>query len=372
MDTTRPLPADPRDVASLADWVGDVVELTSATGIPPGRLDALCAAVREGVANALEHGRDGDEDDPGSVRVVVADHRVLVRVTDRGPGVTAEAFAAVPEAAAKLRGDEPERGWGLFLMQALVDEVHSWRDAAGHHLDLVLRTSPSSSGRIPRESPMHPSPQQAPSSSSTVANFLAIARTAVEAIRAAADRWEHDSALRGYTVGGLAGHLARGVTTVQTYLEGPPPEHPSIVDASGYFAVVLADEDAVGSELHRRIRERGVELAAQGPEQLAGHLAGVLDRLASALRDDEELHRPLAVRDGIAIRLEDYLRTRLVELVVHLDDLAASGVVVGAVPSEAVVTTAEVLGGLAGRRHGTAAVRSLARAERHPDPVRAM
>ena len=351
------------------------MERDPATGIDPERLDALCTAVREGVANALEHGRHGDEDDHGSVTVVVSDHRVLVRITDHGPGVPPEAFAGIPQVAAKLRGDEPERGWGLFLMQAMVDEVHSCRDPAGHHVDLVVTTSPSFSGGISRESEMHTPPQQhaAPSTSSTAANFVATGRIAVEAIRAAADLWERDSALAGYTVGGLAGHLARGVTTVETYLEVPPPTGSATVDASGYFHAVLAgDEDTVGSELHRRIRERGVELAVQGPEQLAGRLAGVLDRLESVLRDGDVVHRRLAVRDGIAIRLDGYLETRLVELVVHLDDLAASGVVVGAVPCETVVTTGEVLGGLAARRHGMDAIRSLARAERHPDAVRAM
>jgi hypothetical protein len=72
--------------------------------------------------------------------------------------------------------------------------------------------------------------------------------------------------------------------------------------------------------------------------------------------------------------LEEYLRTRLVELAVHADDLAVSaGRAVADLPEQAWVVAAEVLGGVAALRSGgVLTVRALARAERQPDAVRAL
>jgi hypothetical protein len=70
--------------------------------------------------------------------------------------------------------------------------------------------------------------------------------------------------------------------------------------------------------------------------------------------------------------LDEYLRTRVVELVVHADDLAASVGVEPVPPQPATTAVAiDVLVGVARIRHGDMAVlRALARRER--DTVRAL
>jgi anti-sigma regulatory factor (Ser/Thr protein kinase) len=60
-----------------------------------------------------------------------------VRITDQGsagsiPDVTA------PNLEAKLAGLQTPRGWGLFLIKNMVDEMHVSGDETHHILELVF------------------------------------------------------------------------------------------------------------------------------------------------------------------------------------------------------------------------------------------
>jgi hypothetical protein len=148
----------------------------------------------------------------------------------------------------------------------------------------------------------------------------------------------------------------------------------ALTDASGYLAAVLGEEDPVSSDLHRGVRLRGAETAADGPSALAAAVRDTVARLGGRL-DEATLGRPLRVLDGVTLTVADYLRTRLVELVVHLDDLAVSveRSFADTLPDEAFAEVANVLARVAVHRHGgLATVRSLARRERHPEAVRAL
>lgn len=186
--------------------------------------------------------------------------------------------------------------------------------------------------------------------------------------------WTQDSALEGYTVSGLAAHTARAVQTVAAYLDAPPPPpEAAVVDAAGYVVRALADHDPVTSDFHTSVRARGDAAAQAGCRAVADAAAEALNLLTprlSATRQDQVI----AVLDGIAISLGDYLRTRIVELVVHLDDLSASvGDLTYELDDSAWRITAEVLAAVAvARLGGPEVVRSLSRAERHPGPVCAL
>lgn len=212
--------------------------------------------------------------------------------------------------------------------------------------------------------------------------FLTCADAAADLIAspAVASSWDQPSALEGYTVAGLAGHLARAVLVVERYLDadaaddGPvaPSDDADLLDASGYFAAVLGDHDPLDSELHRGVRDRGTETAADGPTALAATVRAATDRLRDDL-DDATLQRPIAVFGGSWMRLDRYLGTRLVELVVHIDDLAVSVDATPDIDEDACRVVAGVLAETAARRQGgVTAVRALARRERHPDALRAL
>lgn len=152
--------------------------------------------------------------------------------------------------------------------------------------------------------------------------FLAGARIVVDAIGspAVATRWDQPSVLADQTVGGLAGHLARGaVWVVGDYLDQPAPAEPKFVSADHYFAAHAELSDEANG---RAIRERGAAIAAAGSDVVAAEAARRLAALEERLRA-EPADRITVVAGG-SMRLDDYLVTRLVEQVVHLDDLARS------------------------------------------------
>ena len=76
---------------------------------------------------------------------------------------------------------------------------------------------------------------------------------------------------------------------------------------------------------------------------------------------------------GWSLTASDFLLTRMMEIVVHSDDLAASvGVETPTFPDDVVTPVLDLLTGLAVRRHGgTALVRVLTRPQRAPASVSA-
>ena len=201
--------------------------------------------------------------------------------------------------------------------------------------------------------------------------FLDAATTAVRLLERPelAARWAADSVLPEFSVAGLAGHLFRGMSTVERYLGEPEPSEAGI-SAASYFDTVIRSAD-VSDPANRAIRARGEEEAGAGPAALAGDARAVLERLTSRLAG-ERPGRRVRVAGGLVMTLDEYLRTRVVELVVHADDLAASVGVEPAPPQPATGTvTIDVLVGVARIRHGDLAVlRALARRER--DTVEAL
>ena len=90
--------------------------------LPPATLERLKTAVAEAVMNAIEHGNQAQPDMPIRVRVRAREGVVVVEVIDHGSrGAIPE--STVPNLEAKLAGVEKPRGWGLFLIQRLTDNV---------------------------------------------------------------------------------------------------------------------------------------------------------------------------------------------------------------------------------------------------------
>lgn len=154
--------------------------------------------------------------------------------------------------------------------------------------------------------------------------FLANASVVLSALRdpRVADAWNHQSVLEDQTVGSLAGHLARGsVWVVGDYLAAEAPDGPvDFETAAEYFAAVaerLTDDD------HAAIRQRGSAIAADGHEMVVAQLTSRLVELREGIAT-QGVDRRVAVFSGKVMHLDDYLLTRLVEQVVHLDDLARS------------------------------------------------
>lgn len=88
--------------------------------------------------NAMEHGNEYRADHPVAIEVLHSPDRLRVRVTDRGEAVELPP-AETPDIEAKLQGLQKPRGWGLFLIQKMVDETRVIGGEGGRTLELGLR-----------------------------------------------------------------------------------------------------------------------------------------------------------------------------------------------------------------------------------------
>ena len=118
--------------------IARVSEAVAPLHVPGDRLDRLKTAVGEAAMNAMEHGNGYRADRPVTVRVLGGREEVRVQITDLG-GAPVAAEPEVPDLEAKLAGLQRPRGWGLFLIRELVDEMRETSDGGHHTLELALR-----------------------------------------------------------------------------------------------------------------------------------------------------------------------------------------------------------------------------------------
>ena len=107
-------------------------------GLETGQLERLKTAVAEATMNAMEHGNHYQEDKLVTIRVLASQDRVVVQIEDLGGEVPIRP-AEAPDLEAKLEGLQSPRGWGLFLIQNMVDEMITRTDGGRHIIELVIK-----------------------------------------------------------------------------------------------------------------------------------------------------------------------------------------------------------------------------------------
>jgi serine phosphatase RsbU (regulator of sigma subunit)/anti-sigma regulatory factor (Ser/Thr protein kinase) len=129
------LPSEPGNERRVIEQVESAV---ADLGLEPSRVERLKTAVGEATMNAMEHGNEYRADRPVSIRVLLSADRLRVQVTDHGDaGELPE--PETPDLEAKLEGRQKSRGWGLFLIEKMVDEAHVTSEAGKHTVELALR-----------------------------------------------------------------------------------------------------------------------------------------------------------------------------------------------------------------------------------------
>ena len=186
--------------------------------------------------------------------------------------------------------------------------------------------------------------------------------------------WERESSCAGMTVGGLTRHLVSQAVLAANLLTADPAAHadaPLVTLLDNYAGAPWVGDDDEGAALDRALLERSNADAGEGPRRACALQAGAIERLPSAL---EAPPATVYVRWlGSRMPTDDFLVTRLMEMVVHSDDLAHS---VGLpVPTFGETVLGPVLGlltALAVDRHGQdAVVRTLTRPQRAPGSIAA-
>jgi hypothetical protein len=187
-------------------------------------------------------------------------------------------------------------------------------------------------------------------------------------------RWSDESACEGMTIGGLANHLVAQVDIAVAILGAPPSDLAPIPLAEHYRRAAWVRTD-LDEEANTGIRDGANREAEAGPEALARRVAAGLAGLPAALAaaTAEPRDSRLIPWQGWALTAQDLMVTRLMEMVVHSDDLAASiEVETPQFPDDVITAVLALLTTIAVERHGqTALVRTLSRPQRAPGQVSA-
>jgi serine/threonine-protein kinase RsbW len=114
----------------------EVARAVSGLGVPQRTLERLKTAVAEATMNAMEHGNHYRAEVPAVIEVSASDAELSIKITDEGSGPPAF-HSEVPDLEAKLEGMQTPRGWGLFLIKNMVDDMNVTGDEHHHTVELV-------------------------------------------------------------------------------------------------------------------------------------------------------------------------------------------------------------------------------------------
>ncbi|HEV8044274.1 MAG TPA: ATP-binding protein [Rubrobacter sp.] len=128
------VPSEPGNERLAMEEVAGTVE---GLGLPGRTMERLKTAVAEATMNAMEHGNHYRAEAPVFIEVSASDAELSVRITDEGSGQSAF-DQETPDLAAKLDGVQTQRGWGLFLIESMVDEMNVTGDERHHTVELIV------------------------------------------------------------------------------------------------------------------------------------------------------------------------------------------------------------------------------------------
>ena len=187
--------------------------------------------------------------------------------------------------------------------------------------------------------------------------------------------WNQPSALDGMTVGGLAAHVIGALRMVLVLLARERPDTDVVATPFAFFGDNRREGPSADDERSRLIAATAEEGAAEGQAEVVDELTSVMAQVDATLAEQpaDTTMATSRIPDAVC-RLDDYLLTRLAEVVLHGDDLAASVGVVWHPPSRAAGATIDLLVDMTRERVGDLEVlRALAREERSsPGVLRAL
>ncbi|RWZ68337.1 maleylpyruvate isomerase family mycothiol-dependent enzyme [Labedella populi] len=176
----------------------------------------------------------------------------------------------------------------------------------------------------------------------SIDRFRAASSLFVDAVEAVPpDAWSLPG-LGTWDVRGLVGHTARALITVIDYLGLDDPGSVSIDTAADYYGalyLVYTNPEA--------IRRRGVEVGESLGDDPIVRVRELRDH-ALTLIDAQPAGRIVSI-GGMGILLEEYLQTRVFELVVHSMDIGRALGAPLSVPADLVEATATLAAGIAAR-----------------------
>ena len=136
------VPSEPGNERRAMEEVAGAVE---GLGLPDRTLERLKTAVAEATMNAMEHGNQYRSEAPVVIEVSASEVDLSVKLTDEGSGPPAF-DSETPDLEAKLEGMQSPRGWGLFLIKSMVDEMSVTGDEHHHTVELIVHLDDRAKG----------------------------------------------------------------------------------------------------------------------------------------------------------------------------------------------------------------------------------
>ena len=128
----------PSEPGNERQAIKEVAALVAPLNLPTKRLEQVKTAVGEATMNAMEHGNQYRADMPVSIVVRASRTALSVSITDHGGGHPIPE-AHEPDLEAKLAELQTPRGWGLFLIKNLVDDLRVSSDGHHHTVELIMK-----------------------------------------------------------------------------------------------------------------------------------------------------------------------------------------------------------------------------------------
>ena len=184
--------------------------------------------------------------------------------------------------------------------------------------------------------------------------------------------WGEPSVVAQYSVGGVAAHAVHGILWLEQLLKDAEPVGLRAVTIGEFFGPNRAEAGSVGGgfddPLSVSLRAAAEGFAQTGADLVTAACAASRDALVGLLESAPATRAvPVLRLGGSQVPLRDYVRTRVLELVVHGDDVVCSapGLTVPDPPQSAVQVCLGVCLELAvARVGGLATLRGFTRAER--------
>lgn len=114
------------------DFAADVAKKMN---FPADRIEDLKTAVAEACMNAIEHGNKLDDTTRVGVKLTLDKDRLQVTVHDKGGGI---GKVRAPDLDSQIEGKTEPGGWGIFLIENLMDEVSFESSAAGNVVRMII------------------------------------------------------------------------------------------------------------------------------------------------------------------------------------------------------------------------------------------
>jgi serine phosphatase RsbU (regulator of sigma subunit)/anti-sigma regulatory factor (Ser/Thr protein kinase) len=127
------VPSAPGNERGAMERVQDAVK---PLGLHTRTVEKLGTAVSEATMNAMEHGNKYQPELLVALRVEVSSKSVRVGITDQGDPIPLN--SEEPDLELKLAGMQTPRGWGMFLIKNMVDDMRVADDESGHTLELTI------------------------------------------------------------------------------------------------------------------------------------------------------------------------------------------------------------------------------------------